>query len=336
MRTETHELLAVGIFGRASLSGRIETLLKRGREFSPRASRARIAASVAILLTFAAAGALAPRWIVFAQKPAFTQQSNRPTFEVAAIKPCEGNAGGRSGVVLPSPGRLNLDCPTVAQLIQQAYVFFANGRFGGPSVQVSGGPAWINSARYVINAKAEGNPRLEIMNGPMLQTLLEDRFRLAIHRETREVPVYALEIAKSGMKLRPVAEGTCVPLDMGKALTPREPGQPHQDFCGTGGVNRRGAKVTVQEHGMTLDEFSDRLRLVSDRPIVNKTAAAGMFDFHLEFVSDQTATGIAPPDEPSGPSMFTAIQEQLGLKLEPTRGPGEFLVIDHVEKPDAN
>jgi len=87
---------------------------------------------------------------------------------------------------------------------------------------------------------------------------------------------------------------------------------------------------------MTLDAFSDRLRLVSERPIINKTAIPGMFDFHLEFVSDETATGFALPDDASGPSMFTAIQEQLGLKLEPTRGPAEFLVIDHVEKPDAN
>ncbi len=328
MRTDSRELLAVGIFGRASLTSRIETLLKHGREFSSRASHACIAAGVAILLTFGAAGALAPRWIAFAQP-------NRPAFEVASIKPCEGN-GGRSGVPLPSPGRLNLNCPTVAQLIQQAYVYFANGRFGFPSIQISGGPAWINSARYTINAKAEGNPRLEIMNGPMLQTLLEDRFRLTIHRETREAPVYALEVAKSGMKLRPVAEGSCIPLEMDKALTPPAPGEQHPDFCGTGGFNRKGANVTLQEHAMTLDEFSDRLRLVSDRPIVNKTAAAGMFDFHLEFVSDQTATGLTPPDNPSGPSMFTAIQEQLGLKLEPTRGPGEFLVIDHVEKPDAN
>ncbi len=330
MRTETRELLAVGIFGRASLAGRIETLLKRGREFSTRASRPRIAASVAVLLTFAVASAFAPRWIAFAQKP------DRPTFEVASIKPCEGNTGGRSGAVLPSPGRLNLNCPTVAQLIRQAYVYFANGRFGSPSLQISGGPPWINTTRYTINAKADSNPRLEIMNGPMLQTLLEDRFRLTIHRETREVPVYALEVAKSGIKLRPVAQGSCVPLEMDEALTPRAPGQRHPDFCGTGVINRKGAKVTLQEHAMTLDEFSDRLRLVSDRPIVNKTATAGMFDFHLEFVSDEAATGITPPDDASGPLMFTAIQEQLGLKLEPTRGPGEFLVIDHVEKPDAN
>ncbi len=329
MRTETRELLAVGICGRASLAVRIETLLNRGREFSTCASRARIAASVAILAVLAVVSSLTPRWIAFAQQP------NRPTFEVASIKPCDGNAGGRSGVPLPSPGRLNLNCPTVAQLIQQAYVYFANGRFGSPSIQISGGPAWINFARYTINAKAEGNPRLEIMNGPMLQTLLEDRFRLTIHRETREAPAYALEVAKSGTKLRPVEEGSCVPLEMDKALAPRAPGEQRPDFCGTGSISRKGAKVTLQEHAMTVDEFSDRLRLVSDRPIVNKTAIAGMFDFHLEFVSD-AAPGIAPPDDASGPSMFTALQEQLGLKLEATRGPGEFLVIDRVEKPDEN
>jgi uncharacterized protein (TIGR03435 family) len=264
MRTETRELLAVGIFGRASLAGRIETLLKRRREFSPRASRTRIVATTARLTVLATADLV----------------SHPPGFREA-----------RPGSIPPA---------------------------------------------MRSTPKAEGNPRLEIMNGPMLQTLLEDRFRLTIHRETRDVPVYALETAKSGMKLRPVAEGSCVPLDMDKALTPLAPGRRHPNFCGTGGVSRKGAKVTVQGQAMTLDESSDRLRLVSERPVVNKTAIAGMFDFHLEFVPDEAATGLAPPDDASGPSMFTAIQEQLGLKLEPVRGPGEFLIIDHVEKPDAN
>lgn len=174
MRTETRELLAVGIFGRASLSGRIETLLKRGREFSSRASRARIAASIAILLTLAAVSTLAPRWIAFAQQP------DRLSFDVASIRPCEAEAfpGRRKpGRDAYSPGRLHLGCQTAMSLIQWAYVNFPNDRFDPlGNVPISGGPAWINSDRYEINA--EGNvPRSRgSMNGSMLRSLLEDRF----------------------------------------------------------------------------------------------------------------------------------------------------------------
>ena len=221
MRTESKELLAVGIFGRKSRIGdRIEMLLRGGRTFSPRASAAGIFTSTVVLGGLMLAGSLAPRWIAFAQ------QADPPKFEVISIRPCSGGPGGRSGGVKSSPGRLEIHCITLGSvaddfpgLIQQAYGLFANGRRNPiwSLPRIEGGPAWINSDRYEIVAKAEvdashaDQPTQAMMNGPMMQAVLEDRFKLKIHRATREAPVYALTVSRSGPKLQPFVEGTCTP-----------------------------------------------------------------------------------------------------------------------------
>ncbi len=260
-----------------------------------------------------------------------------PKFEVAAINRCEsavgGGAGGRAdlgtGGVTPTPARLRTNCQTVAALIKSAYVRYAGGRNNGPlAVPLSGGPAWINSERYDINAKADGNPSKEVMNGPMLQALLEDRFNLRIHRETKEVPVYALMVAKNGSKLKPFVEGSC------------GDGQDEKPRCGLGGVQMAGGNLTLEARKMGLAEFAKNVLSVLDRPVVDKTGVTGLFDFHLEFAPDET-TPVLPrlkisDDAAAGPSIFTAIQEQLGLRLEPAKGPGEFLIIDSVERPSEN
>jgi uncharacterized protein (TIGR03435 family) len=124
-------------------------------------------------------------------------------FEVASIRPCKADAvpeGGRKGGRESlSPGRLTLECHTVKSLIQMAYVLFANGSVHPRTVvPMEGGPAWINSERYTIDAKAEGTPSHGMMHGPMLQALLEERLNLKVHRETREIPVYVLTVAKGG------------------------------------------------------------------------------------------------------------------------------------------
>ena len=129
-------------------------------------------------------------------------------------------ADGKRG---PSPDRMNLACQPVMNLIRTAYLNFAGGRLNPRNTTpVDGGPAWINSDRYQITAKAEGTPGMEMMRGPMLQALLEDRFKLKIRRESREVPAYAMTVAKGGPKLKPFEEGSCVP------------------FNGVGGVPRPG------------------------------------------------------------------------------------------------
>ncbi len=256
---------------------------------------------------------------------------------------------------------------TVKGLVQMAYVLFANGHVNPPwsgSVPVNGGPGWINSDRYEIDAKAEGPQSQGMMRGPMLQTLLEDRFKLKLHRETVEVPVYELTVAKGGIKMQELKEGSCTPADF--AFLTQFPPQPlpqlpkGQEYCG--GVSADGSRwlgssgtmdgpnLTVEVRGMSLDEFCKMvIGHGMDRPVINKTGIMQRFVFRLKFAPDETTPKFLQGDEPGGaapnafpddlsrgPSIFTALQEQLGLKLVPAKGPGEFIVIDHVERPSKN
>jgi uncharacterized protein (TIGR03435 family) len=201
-----------------------------------------------------------------------------------------------------------------------------------PRVPVEGGPGWINSDFYYIDAKSDAPETQGMMRGPMLQALLEDRFQLRIHRETRDVPVYALTVAKGGPKLPRTVEGSCIPFDR----TRRPPdGKP---WCALTRSVRKGPNLTWEARSLTLAAFSKTLGL--DRPVIDKTGIAGVFDFHLDFAPDDTSASRHPDggaaDPAGGPSLFTALQEQLGLRLDPTRGPAEFLVIDRVERPSGN
>jgi uncharacterized protein (TIGR03435 family) len=225
----------------------------------------------------------------------------------------------------------------VRDLISQAYLGFANGQFlVGLPPPIGGGPAWINSERYEINARAEGSMSLEMMHGPMLQGLLEDRFKLRIHREVRDVPVYALTVAKGGLKLQRFQEGSCTPVDRTKFAPFYPLPTPEQIRANCHArATREGLNIKVEAQEMSLEEFS-KIFLDShtvDRPVVDKTRIAEKFDFHLVYAPD----GATPADDfAPGPSIFTALEEQLGLKLEPAKGPQEFLVIDSVERPSEN
>src|SRR5579863_198631 len=261
-----------------------------------------------------------------------------PKFAVASIRPCNApGANGRGGG--SSPGRLDLECQTLAELIREAYAVFADGPQANPSgfsVPISGGPAWINSDGYRISATVEGNPSRAVMRSLMLQALLEDRFKLKIRRETREVPVYALTVAKSGAKLQRVKEGGCTPRDYTKPAVEGLKDATGQRLCT---VMVSPAGISGQ---MDLDRLSQTLGAGLDRPVIDRTGITGMFDIRLEFVRDQTTAGFIPlePLPPSGnadgTSIFVAIQEQLGLKLESSKGPGQFLVVESVEKPSEN
>ena len=203
-------------------------------------------------------------------------------------------------------------------------------------VPIEAGPAWINSERYTIEAKADVVPSQGMMHGPLLRALLEDRFHLKIHRETREIPVYALTVAKGGLKLKPFQEGSCTPIDFDAFFAqfppPLLPEPPQgKRYCTTRGTSK-GLNNLVEAEGMSLDLFTRDYLGRLDRPVINRTGVAGLFNFLLEFAPDD-----APADDPAGaPSIFTALQQQLGLKLEASRGPGEFLVIDGVERPSEN
>jgi uncharacterized protein (TIGR03435 family) len=254
-----------------------------------------------------------------------------PVFDVVSVKPCNegdlpqgvGIARGRSAA--SSPGRALWNCQTVALLIYVANV----GRGPLDLSRIVGGPAWIKSEHYTIEAKAEGNPSPDLMDGPMLQALLEDRFKLKLHRETREVPGYALTVAKSGFKLRPAEEGSCTPVN-----PPTAPAMDQKPLCASVQFRSNGQDMTVEAHSQGLPWFAGFLgnfgfdhRL----PVVDKTGITGAFDFHLEYARES-----APSDGSVGPSIEAVLQEQFGLRLEPIKTSGEFLVIDHIERPAPN
>jgi len=226
--------------------------------------------------------------------------------------------------------------------------------------------AWITSDRYIIIATAEGKPGRQVINGDMLRALLEDRFKLKTHRENREAPAYTLTVAPSGAKLKQFEEGSCIPyepgapvlLPDGSSITlPVDPGIVNVNIgpvglCGTAnrGWNFNDQNVYLHAFGLSLSEFARYLSRGLDHPVIDKTGIGGVFTFDLKVAMDDTVVGFSPlpppglprplppgaedtPVNPPGPSIFRAVQEQLGLKLEPGKAPVEYLVIDHVERP---
>jgi uncharacterized protein (TIGR03435 family) len=294
---------------------------------------------IALRLNVAKKAALAAAATVTVALPLFVgamraqSPAEKPKFEVASVRSCKagepapggGAKGGRGGgSESTSPDRLILPCLPLRLFIMMAYIDFADGKFNSKhDLRLEGGPG-LDGDRYTINAKAEGTPGQAIMRGPMLQALLEDRFKLKIRLETREIPLYALTVAKGGLKLQPTAEGSCVPRDRTKF--PMPPLEPGETPCGVGVMmSRTGGPATIFGTGATMTELS-RMLGASGRPVIDKTGIEGSFDFRLKFSKD---------DDGEAPSIFTVLQD-IGLKLEPIKGPREFLVIDHIEKPTEN
>lgn len=270
-------------------------------------------------------------------------QTSGPAFDVASVKlntHCDPNgpSGGSS-----TPGRITMSCADLRDLILTSYGIYASGADSAPGsfrMQVVGGPAWMNSTRYDIAAKATGNPPRSEIFGPMQRSLLEDRFKLKVHRETREGPIYVLTLAKNGPKLRATPEGACVATDIDH---PRDAGKSSTPACGKVKINRGGPVVTVDILGATIANLCTQLNLVMDREVIDRTGLAGRFDIHLEvtpsdlqpkFVAGRTldSPDQATADDNDGPSISVALQQQLGLKLEKGRGQVPVLVVDHIER----
>lgn len=314
------------------------------------------------VLLGAAAGAVLALPVVFGLAHAMPSRrqsmaaETRPQFEVASVKPCDKNsppppAAGRGGADgAAATGRMDLPCSTLAHLIEVAYVEFPNGvrlpRLAFKPLPIEGGPAWVKSDTFLISAETEASPTPAptMMRGPMLQRILEDRFKLKMRRETREVPVYELTVTKGGLKIPLTVPGSCTEESLANLGRPPEPGE--KPLCIIG---RRinGNNVTVWSRGMTLNEICHYLDVIGiDRPVIDKTGAEDtqLYDMNLQFSIDETTPGLHPRDAgadpaPAGdesfPSLFTAL-EQLGLKLVPAKGPGQFMVVDSVEKPSGN
>jgi uncharacterized protein (TIGR03435 family) len=282
------------------------------------------------------------------------QTAAAPKFEVASLKPsttcgdpdAKVGRGGAAGV--SDPGRLELRCRTAMDLIRMAYVQYPDGKRTPPGRQmpVTGGSAWLDSVRYDIDAKPESPQSLEKMRGPMMQTLLEDRFQLKIHRETREVAVYALTVSKSGPKLQAAQSGKCLAVDASHPLPAlsQRPAGIHP--CGVFAPSKTNDGVYM--YGTTLANFCVQLSLFLDRDVIDKTESAGVYDIHVDPPTDASTED--PSDvptsrpamnaraslvDPLGSSIIAAIQKA-GLRLEPAKGAGEFLVIDRIERPSGN
>jgi uncharacterized protein (TIGR03435 family) len=265
-----------------------------------------------------------------------------PAFDIVSIRENRsGEIGQRSQ---RAPGRLVVTNFPLRMIIINA--------FGLQPQQLAGGPDWIDSARYDITALFSGEiPATEPGSvGPlnlMLQRVLAERFQLAVHTETREIPIYALTVTRSDGRLGPrivTAATDCEAVMNAMLKSMREGGGPPpaapqlpdgRPACGM----RSGPGGRLTAGGTSMAGLARLLTVPAGRIIVDRTGLTGGFDFDLEFTPDPAAPGGQPPaapDDANIPSLFTALEEQLGLKLLPLRGPVDMLVIDRVERPSEN
>jgi uncharacterized protein (TIGR03435 family) len=256
------------------------------------------------------------------------QPSFEAAFEVASIRP--NRSGDAPSAVYFQAGRLIANNASARALIAYAYHL--------KDFQISGGPSWMASERYNLIAKQEDSatesmqklPWFEYREqvGRMVQSLLAESFKLSVIQQQKQLPIYVLVPAKGGPKLSRSALDTYA-------------------------ADIRGRQGQLTAKGLSMEQWADILSWmpeVNERKVVDRTGIEGTFDISVQWAFDRNpssrvdaglpATGAAPDNaatvNPPGPSIFSALQEQLGLKLEPARGPVEFLVIGHVERPSEN
>jgi uncharacterized protein (TIGR03435 family) len=258
-----------------------------------------------------------PLILVLAAAALLGQSPAPPQFDVASIKPAQ-ERGMMYVRVLPG-GRLVANAPA-RLLLMNAY--------GLQFSQLAGAPDWLGSETWSIDARADGSPtRDELML--MLRSLLEERFHSKAHHEKREVSAYALAVAKNGTKLPAPKEGACA--------TP-VPGQPEPAAppCGRVRISMSPQGVLMEGGSAAMSELARVLAIPLNRPVVDRTALSGTYDIRLQFSDEASGATPLSPADATNPGVFTAIQEQLGLKLESAKALVDVLVIDHIDRPTAN
>ncbi len=262
-------------------------------------------------------------------------------YEVASIKPAK--SGSRGSTMRFTPDGVTARNMSLTALFRAAY--------GVQPDQIVGAPSWVDSDRYDVDAKMEGSvaDALQKLNQyertiarqHMLEALLVDRFNVKIHRESKELPVYTLVIAKSGPKIQEAKTDEPTSTEPGRGGFGR--GSMTMTAGGKGGA--RSQILTGQ--AVPIASLIRILTGVLERPVLDKTGLMGLYDVKLEWSPDDSETQAAPSGAPSsqtppapsgsgGPDLFTAIQQQLGLKLESGKGPVDIIIIDHVERPSGN
>lgn len=255
---------------------------------------------------------------------------SRPSFDAASIKPGDSLSGFQQVRLVGD--RLAATDASLRALVQFAYQTRDGRRFF--TSQIVDAPRWVEIDRFDVQAKAgtAGGTIAPRQLQLMTQVMLEDRFHLRIHREMRELPVYDFVASKGGTKLKLAADQTPTAID-GDPIA-LDPSAPRGRFKQIGRPSPSGAiTLVITGTAVTMTAFINMLQQYVDRPIVNSSGAAGLYDVRLEFglAPSQSATEEAP-----GVSVFTAVQEQLGVKLDALKKPIEVLVIDHAERPTAN
>jgi len=223
------------------------------------------------------------------------------SFEVASIR-LHTDQVRMVGLTTSGP-RVTISAFSVSNLVEYAYDL--------KMYQVVGGPDWATSDRYDIVAKAEGDGPVTPHDAHiMMQALLADRFQAKVHREMRELPVFALVVAKNGPKLK-------------------ENNDPEAKYSMSMSSPKQDVATTTTKG--TMEQLAGQLSANTRRPVLDKTGLTGTYDYKLEWLPDNAATA-----DSNLPSIYTAVEEQLGLKLESTKAPIEVVVIDRVERPSAN
>ena len=258
-------------------------------------------------------------WRPFAQ----AQTGAGRAFEVASIKPSATDARGTR--IARPPGRLEIGNMTLKEMIVNAYSV--------QPFQVSGGPGWVDSVHYDISAKAAAQvSREEVLL--MLQALLADRFQLAFRRETRQLPVFALVLArkdgKLGPRLTPSKEGACTPFDPAKPFA-----VDNMRLCGAFSLGPDGLTLVSG----SIASLTPRLSRLLGRTVIDKTGLKRNFDISIEWSPDEMLA-MQPanqgPVDNIGPSIFAVFRQDLGLDFKAEKGPVEILVIQRAEKPSDN
>jgi uncharacterized protein (TIGR03435 family) len=297
-----------------------------------------VAAGVVALAVLVVLGPLTEARLL-AQSPAgqaATVPADRPAFDVVSVKANKSGGGfinlgnlGQSGSLYRATNvTLNILITVAYQLKPQ---------------QMSGLPGWASSEHFDIEARAADNPGID-QKRLMLQSLLADRFKLVAHHETQQRPIYALAVSKAGKtgpQLQPHADDTKCPDLSTAAVLPGPNGALPPAPCGSFRMLFSPQAMHMMGQKITIETLASSLSRQLERVVVDRTGLSGVFDVDLDFAPQGLPGGplgadANAPDLSGSPSIFTAIQEQLGLKLEPTTGPLDVLIIDHVEEPSAN